>query len=93
MALTPVPGIVWDRLESSNVLSHVCMYVCIYIYTLYVHIWSKLHWNCDHVVYLQMFASHEQCNRGHYVRSWFQHLSVPLLQCVSICEFIINDPI
>ena len=28
----PVPGFVWDRLESSNVLSHVCMYVCMYVF-------------------------------------------------------------
>ena len=32
MALIPVPGFVWDRLESSNGLSlEPCMYVCMYV--------------------------------------------------------------
>ena len=28
MALSPVPGFAWDQVETSNGLSHVCMYVC-----------------------------------------------------------------
>ena len=38
MALTPVPGFVWDRLESSNSLSHVCMYVCMYFFFFFLEV-------------------------------------------------------
>ena len=31
MALSPVPGFVWDQVETSNGLSLVCMYVCMYV--------------------------------------------------------------
>ena len=32
MALSPAPGFVWDQVETSNGLSHVCMYVCMFFF-------------------------------------------------------------